>query len=87
MKKPLLLTFLLLFVGQDSVFAAMDITSMPGIHFDMGGSEDVEGTALSIQLILLLTILSVAPSILLLMTSFTRIAIVLSFVRTALGTQ
>ncbi|WP_310199829.1 flagellar type III secretion system pore protein FliP [Neobacillus niacini] len=53
----------------------------------MGDSEDLEGTALSIKLILLLTILSVAPSILLLMTSFTRIAIVLSFVRTALGTQ
>ncbi|MEH7009977.1 flagellar type III secretion system pore protein FliP [Neobacillus niacini] len=53
----------------------------------MGESEDLEGTALSIKLILLLTILSVAPSILLLMTSFTRIAIVLSFVRTALGTQ
>ncbi|MEH7273604.1 flagellar type III secretion system pore protein FliP [Neobacillus vireti] len=53
----------------------------------MGDSKDLEGTALSIKLILLLTILSVAPSILLLMTSFTRIAIVLSFVRTALGTQ
>ncbi|MEH7336023.1 flagellar type III secretion system pore protein FliP [Neobacillus drentensis] len=36
---------------------------------------------------LLLTVLSVAPAILLLMTSFTRIVIVLSFVRTSLGTQ
>ncbi|WP_420490379.1 flagellar type III secretion system pore protein FliP [Neobacillus niacini] len=74
-------------IGQHSVFAALDTTSLPGIHFDSGGSEDVDGTATSIKLILLLTILSVAPSILLLMTSFTRIAIVLSFVRTALGTQ
>jgi flagellar biosynthesis protein FliP len=82
-----LLTALLLMIGQDSVFAALDTTSLPGIHFDTGGSEDVDGTATSIKLILLLTILSVAPSILLLMTSFTRIAIVLSFVRTALGTQ
>lgn len=85
--KIVLLTALLLMIGQDSVFAALDTTSLPGIHFDTGGSEDVDGTALSIKLILLLTILSVAPSILLLMTSFTRIAIVLSFVRTALGTQ
>jgi flagellar biosynthesis protein FliP len=85
--KILLLTAVLLIIGQDSVFAALDTTSLPGIHFDTGGSEDVDGTALSIKLILLLTILSVAPSILLLMTSFTRIAIVLSFVRTALGTQ
>jgi flagellar biosynthesis protein FliP len=85
--KILLLTALFLMIGQDSVFAALDTTSLPGIHFDTGGPEDVDGTATSIKLILLLTILSVAPSILLLMTSFTRIAIVLSFVRTALGTQ
>ncbi|MEH7247182.1 flagellar type III secretion system pore protein FliP [Neobacillus niacini] len=87
MKKLLLLTPLLLFLGQEPVFAEVDTVSIPGIHFDMGGSKDLEGTALSIKLLLLLTILSVAPSILLLMTSFTRIAIVLSFVRTALGTQ
>ncbi|MFF2448089.1 flagellar type III secretion system pore protein FliP [Neobacillus sp. NPDC058068] len=42
---------------------------------------------MTVKLILLLTVLSVAPSILLLMTSFTRIAIVLSFVRNSLGTQ
>lgn len=87
MKKLLLLTPLLFFLGHAPVFAEVNTASLPGIHLDMGGSEDLEGTALSIKLILLLTILSVAPSILLLMTSFTRIAIVLSFVRTALGTQ
>lgn len=80
MKKLILLTPLLFFWGHDPVFAAL-----PGIHFDAGDSG--AGTALSIKLILLLTILSVAPSILLLMTSFTRIVIVLSFVRSALGTQ
>lgn len=41
----------------------------------------------SVKLMLLLTVLSLAPSILILMTSFTRIVIVLSFVRTALATQ
>ncbi|QFT88879.1 Flagellar biosynthetic protein FliP precursor [Bacillus sp. THAF10] len=41
----------------------------------------------SIQLLLLLTIFSLAPAILILMTSFTRIIIVLSFVRTSLATQ
>ncbi|MEG0259004.1 MAG: flagellar type III secretion system pore protein FliP [Lysinibacillus sp.] len=41
----------------------------------------------SVKLLLLLTVLSLAPSILILMTSFTRIVIVLSFVRTALATQ
>jgi flagellar biosynthesis protein FliP len=87
LKKLLLLTPLLFFLVQTSVFAEINTSTLPGVHFDMGGEDDLEGTALSIKLILLLTILSVAPSILLLMTSFTRIAIVLSFVRTALGTQ
>lgn len=41
----------------------------------------------SVKLLLLLTVLSLAPSILILMTSFTRIVIVLSFTRTALATQ
>ena len=40
-----------------------------------------------IQTVALLTVLSLAPSILIMMTSFTRIVVVLSFLRTALGTQ
>lgn len=43
--------------------------------------------AQSMQLLILLTILALAPSIILMMTSFTRIAIVLSFVRNGLGLQ
>ncbi|AZU64164.1 flagellar type III secretion system pore protein FliP [Neobacillus mesonae] len=86
MKKLILLTPFLFLLGQYTVFAETNTSVLPGIHLDAGAG-DTEGTALSIKLIILLTILSVAPSILLLMTSFTRIAIVLSFVRNALGTQ
>ncbi|MFC4320169.1 flagellar type III secretion system pore protein FliP [Litchfieldia salsa] len=46
-----------------------------------------ENVATSVKMLLLLTVLSIAPSILILMTSFTRIIIVLSFVRTSLATQ
>ncbi|MCH1623771.1 flagellar type III secretion system pore protein FliP [Fredinandcohnia quinoae] len=46
-----------------------------------------ENVSTSVKLLLLLTVLSLAPSILILMTSFTRIIIVLSFVRTSLATQ
>lgn len=46
-----------------------------------------ENVSTSVKLFLVLTVLSLAPSILILMTSFTRIVIVLSFVRTALATQ
>lgn len=48
---------------------------------------DPANVSTSVKLMLLLTVLSLAPSILILMTSFTRIIIVLSFVRTALATQ
>lgn len=54
---------------------------------DMFSSSDPSSVATSVKLLLLLTVLSLAPSILILMTSFTRIVIVLSFVRTSLATQ
>ncbi|KOY82690.1 flagellar type III secretion system pore protein FliP [Lysinibacillus macroides] len=50
-------------------------------------SSDPTNVSTSVKLLLLLTVLSLAPSILILMTSFARIVIVLSFVRTALATQ
>ncbi|WP_026692477.1 flagellar type III secretion system pore protein FliP [Peribacillus kribbensis] len=46
-----------------------------------------DNVSTSVKMLLLLTVLSLAPSILILMTCFTRIIIVLSFVRTSLGTQ
>ncbi|AVQ99056.1 flagellar biosynthetic protein FliP precursor [Oceanobacillus picturae] len=54
---------------------------------DMFSSSDPSNVATSVKLLLLLTVLSLAPGILILMTSFTRIIIVLSFVRTSLATQ
>src|SRR5699024_9874816 len=53
----------------------------------MFSDTDPSSVSTSVKLILLLTILSLAPGILILMTSFTRIIIVLSFVRTSLATQ
>lgn len=51
------------------------------ISLDFGDA----GTA--VQILLLITVLSLVPAILVLMTSFTRIVVVLSFIRNALGTQ
>lgn len=50
-------------------------------------NSDPETVSTSVKLLLLLTVLTIAPSILIMVTSFTRIVIVLSFVRTGLGTQ
>ncbi len=51
------------------------------------GAGDGETTSLILQIVALITILSLAPSILVMVTSFTRIVIVLSFLRSALGIQ
>lgn len=50
-------------------------------------SPDGQEYELPVQLLLVLTILSLAPAIIILMTSFTRLVVVLSILRTALGTQ
>lgn len=59
---------------------------VPGLSLSVGGA-NASGTAGAIQIILLLTVLSFAPAILITMTAFTRIIVVLSFVRSALSLQ
>ncbi len=57
------------------------------LTFDLGAETAGTTTGRIIQLVALITILSLAPSILVMMTSFTRIVVVLSFLRTAMGLQ
>ncbi|MEZ5669593.1 MAG: flagellar type III secretion system pore protein FliP [Alphaproteobacteria bacterium] len=59
--------------------AAQDLT------LDLG--DGATSTGRIIQIIALITVLTLAPSILVMVTSFTRIVVVLSFLRTAMGTQ
>ena len=56
------------------------------VNIDLGDSGG-SSTARIVQLVLLMTVLTVAPSILIMVTSFTRIAIVFSIARQALGTS
>ncbi len=62
-------------------------TKLPGVNFNLYEVDDPEAAVPALKIIAMLTILAVAPAILLMMTSFTRIVVVLSFVRQALGTQ
>ncbi|WJH37476.1 flagellar type III secretion system pore protein FliP [Paenibacillus sp. CC-CFT747] len=62
------------------------VNPIPDINIGIGNNGGAGGSS-TISIILLITVLSLAPSILVLMTSFTRIVIVLGFVRTSLGTQ
>ena len=77
MRRWLALPLLLLLLPEAALAQALTI--------DLGG--DGTATGQIIRLVLLITVLSLAPSILLMVTSFTRIVIVLSFLRTALGLQ
>ncbi len=62
--------------------------ALPNVNLTLtGGTTEPEKIQSLIQLVILLTILTLAPAILLMVTSFTRIIIVLSLIRTALGTQ
>lgn len=75
-------------------FGATALLAMAGISEAVAQSVSIDlgadGGALTgrvFQLIALLTLLTIAPSLLLMVTSFTRIAVVFSLLRTALGTQ
>ncbi len=84
------LTILFIFLFNfNTVFAQelSDVTSgISDISVTVNSGE--EGTTVTtLQLMFIITIISLAPSILLMMTCFTRIIIVLHFLRSALGTQ
>lgn len=64
----------------------MDGTIGP-FQFNFDTGEEGGGLSATLQILLVLTLISLAPSILIMVTSFTRILIVLHFVRSALGTQ
>lgn len=60
---------------------------LPRISFGVDQAQKPSEVALSLQILLLLTVLSLAPAIIIMVTSFIRIAIVFSFTRMALATQ
>ncbi|RXT15126.1 flagellar type III secretion system pore protein FliP [Ammoniphilus sp. CFH 90114] len=81
-----LLFLLLLFFGT-TVTVSAEGSVIPGFDLNIGTSDNPAEVSTTLQIILLVTLLSIAPALLVLMTSFTRIVIVLSFVRTSLATQ
>ena len=58
---------------------------MPKIDIGVGKATSPEDVSTSLQILFIMTILSLAPALLIMLTSFTRIVIVLSFTRSALG--
>lgn len=62
-------------------------TVIPRLTIGVDQAESPEQVAVTLQILFLLTVLSLAPALLIMTTSFTRIVVVLSFVRSALATN
>ncbi len=76
-----------MFSLSHTAFAAQDLV-MPNLQLSLSGGEtEPQGVALALEILFLLTVLSLAPAIMLTVTSFTRIIIVFHFIRQALGVQ
>ena len=73
--------------GPGGVTDTDDTSGVPFPFNIFGGEMTVEDSTTTMEILILLTILSLAPSILIMVTAFTRIVIVLSFTRSAIGTQ
>jgi len=70
-----------------SIASAANTIPIPTIQIGVAQTDDPQQVSVLLQIVALLTILSIAPSILVLMTSFVRVAASLGFLRQALGTQ
>ncbi len=88
MSRLAIVAMVILLLGYLALPALAQPFQIPDINLSIeGGSGDPEGVSQALQLLALLTVLSLAPAILVLLTSFTRIIVVLSFLRSALATQ
>ena len=72
--------------GGEDPLGALEGDTPGRIVIEVGGDER-SGTSNAVKIFLFITVLSIAPGFLMMMTSFTRIIIVMGFVRRALGTQ
>jgi flagellar biosynthetic protein FliP len=88
MKRIVLVLLLLLLCGAVPAHAQ----TLPGVNIQLvPPSQDAQGKgqelSVNLQLLILFTVLAIAPAVVIMMTSFTRIVVVLSFLRQAIGTQ
>ena len=85
-----LLLFLMVFISVSPAFAqAKNVggITLPTISLGFKSTDKPDEVVNTIKIVILLTVLTLAPAILIMMTSFTRIIIVMAFLRQALGTQ
>ena len=86
-KKNLIILLIIIPFLLTTATALAEPLPIPNISLNIGGNADSGKASTVVQLLFILTVLSLAPAILLMVTSFTRIVVVLSLLRHALGTQ
>lgn len=77
---------LLILLAVPAAWAAEGVLQLPTITLGVEEATSPEQVSTALQVVLVLTVLTLAPAILIMMTSFTRLAVVLSILRNALGT-
>lgn len=85
--KKFLLLFVLCAIVIMVVPASVSAQGIPKISIQFEQSDEAEDMSVALQILLLLTVLSLAPAVIILLTSFVRIIIVFSFLRQAVGTH
>jgi flagellar biosynthetic protein FliP len=83
--RVILILLTLSWLQQAELYSQTTGTSSPGLRIDVTGSNDDGDFGVAIQLVIAMTILTLGPSIIMMMTCFTRMVIVLGFVRNAIG--
>ena len=88
MKRTVIIIFFLLVIA-DTAFAQQQNQTIPfpKIGIDLGTSDSPQDVSVTLQILLLMTILSLAPSLLIMTTSYLRLIIAFHFLKSALGTQ
>ncbi|MGE5441288.1 MAG: flagellar type III secretion system pore protein FliP [Bacteroidota bacterium] len=81
------LLFITLSLFSDVSFAQAKTIPLPKIGINVGTADSPKDVSVTMQMLILLTVLSLAPSIMIMTTSYLRLIIVFHFLKTALGTQ
>ena len=85
--KRVVVVILLCVLVAGAVYSQDRALPMPKLSIEVGKATKPDDVAVTLQILFLMTILSLAPAILILTTAFTRIVVVLHFLRQAMGTQ
>jgi flagellar biosynthetic protein FliP len=88
MKKRFIIILFLLILSSTAIAQQQSTTiPFPKIGIDIGTADNPEDISVTLQILLLMTVLSLAPSLLIMTTSYLRLIIAFHFLKSALGTQ